>query len=119
MKLPSLPADTSTFVWGAGIGAIALAIVGFTYGGWVSASTAERLAVARGDAATVAALAPICVAQFQTDPKAAASLVTLKAKQSWEQADFVRLGGWAKMPGATGDPSSQVATACAEALVKK
>ena len=119
MKLPSLPADTSTFLWGAGIGAIALAIVGFTWGGWVSGSTAERLAVARGDAATVTALTPICVAQFRTDPKAAASLATLKEKKSWEQADFVRLGGWAKMPGATSDPTSEVTTACAEALLRK
>lgn len=102
-----------------GAGAIALAIAGFTWGGWVSGSTAERLALARGDAATVAALTPICVAQFQTDPKAAASLATLKGKKSWEQADFVRHGGWAKMPGATSDPSAEVATACAAALLSK
>ena len=29
--MPSLPADTSTFLWGAGTGALAL--VGFTWGG--------------------------------------------------------------------------------------
>ena len=50
MKIPSLPADTSTFLWGAAIGALAL--------------------------------------------------------------------GWATMPGATGEPSIEVANACAEALVK-
>ena len=74
MKMPSLPAETSTFLWGAGIGAVALAIVGFTWGGWLSGSGAERLADARADADTVAALTPICVAQFKRNPKADASL---------------------------------------------
>ena len=118
MKIPSLPADTGTFLWGAGIGALALAIVGFTWGGWVSRGSAERLAGERAQSATVAALLPICVAQFQSNPKAAASLAALKETKSWEQADFVRHGGWATMPGATGEPSHEVANACAEALAK-
>ena len=118
MKIPSLPADTSSFLWGAGIGALALAIVGFTWGGWLSRGAAERLAVARGESATVAALMPICVAQFNANPKAAERLATLKETKSWEQADFVRRGGWATMPGAIGEPSPELTNACAEALLK-
>ena len=118
MKMPSLPTDTSTFLWGAGIGAVALAIVGFTWGGWVSGGTAERLAGARAESATVAALTPICVAQFRSNPKAVASLAALKETRDWEQGDFVRHGGWATMPGATGEASHEVAKACAEVLIK-
>jgi hypothetical protein len=118
MKMPSLPADTGTFLWGAGAGALALGIVGFSWGGWLSGGTAERLAGARAEAATLAVLTPICVAQFRRNPKAATSLKTLKETKSWEQADFVRDGGWATMPGATGEPSRDVANACAEALTK-
>ena len=118
MKMPSLPADTSTFLWGAGSGALALAIVGFVWGGWVTGGSAERLAGARAEAATVAALTPICISQFQSNPKAAASLTTLKEAKSWEQGEFVRHGGWATMPGGTGEPNLAVANACAEALVK-
>jgi hypothetical protein len=118
MNLPKLPAETKPFLWGATAGAAALAIAGFTWLGWMTGATAERLAGARAEAATVSALAPICVSQFKASPKAQASLATLKQAQSWEQADYVRSGGWATMPGASGEPSREVAAACAEALTK-
>ena len=118
MTLPKLPAQTSPFLWGAAAGAIALAIVGFSWGGWVSGGTAEKLAAARADATLVAALVPICVSQFQQSPEAKARLAALKEVKSWEQGGYVITGGWARMPGATGEPNREVATACAEALNK-
>ena len=118
MNLPKLPAETSPFLWGATVGAIALAIAGFTWGGWVSGGTAERLAAARADTATLTALTPICVTQFNASPKARASLAALKETQSWQQAEYVQKGGWATMPGESGEPSRELAAACAEALTK-
>jgi hypothetical protein len=118
MNIPKLPAETSPFLWGAAAGAIALSITGFTWGGWVSAGTAEKMAVARADSAAVAALVPICVTQFQAGPRAKASLAALQSTQSWEQADYVRNGGWATMPGSKEEPSREVAAACAAALTK-
>jgi hypothetical protein len=117
MDMLKLPADTKPFLWGATAGAGVLAIAGFSWLGWVTGATAERLAGARADAATVSALAPICVSQFRASPKAPASLAALKEAKSWEQADYVREGGWATMPG-SGEPSREVAAACAEALTK-
>jgi hypothetical protein len=118
MNLPKLPIETKPFLWGAVAGAITLAIVGFTWGGWMTSTTVERLAGARADAAVVAALTPICVTQFQAGPAARASLAALKAVQSWEQADYVSKGGWATMPGDNAAPSREVAAACAAALIK-
>jgi len=118
MNLPKLPVETQPFLWGVAAGAIALAFIGFNWGGWMTGSTAERLAGARADGAIVAALTPICVTQFQAGPKARASLAALKETKTWEQADYVRDGGWATMPGATGEPNREVAAACAEALIK-
>ena len=118
MNIPKLPIQTTPFLWGAGAGAISLAIVGFGWGGWVTGGTADRLAGGRADQAIVAALAPICVAQFQASANAPASLAALKATQSWEQGSYVGKGGWATMPGSTAEPNRQVATACAEALNK-
>ena len=118
MNLPKLPADTSTFLWGAGVGAIAAAFIGFSWGGWMGKSSAERLASRRAETATLAALTPICVAQFNANPKAPAALVALKETKGFEQGDFVRHGGWATMPGAA-EPNREVAHACAEALVKQ
>jgi hypothetical protein len=113
-----IPEQTSPFIWGAVSGAVALAIVGFAWGGWVTGGTAEQLAAARADAATVAALAPICVSQFHTSPEAGARLATLKSTASWQQSDYVSQGGWATMPGSSAEPNRQVAAACAEALIK-
>jgi hypothetical protein len=118
MNLPKLPAETSPFLWGAAAGASALAIAGFAWGGWVTGATAERLAVSRADTAMVSALTPICVTQFQANPKARATLATLKATSTWEQAEYVSKGGWATMPGSTTEPMREVAAACAEALIK-
>jgi len=118
MNIPKLPAETKPFLWGAAAGAIALAFVGFNWGGWVTGGTSEKLAGARADEAMVAALTPICVAQFQKSPKAGVSLAALKETKSREQSDYVTKGGWATMPGSTAEPNRQVATACAEALNK-
>ena len=118
MNIPKLPTQTTPFLWGAVAGAIALAIFGFNWGGWVTGGTAEKAAVSRADVALVSALTPICVAQFQTSPKARVSLAALKETKSWEQADYVSKGGWATMPGSTAEPNREVASACAEALNK-
>jgi hypothetical protein len=122
MNIPKLPATTEPFLWGAVSGAIAISIVGFTWGGWVSGGTAEQLAAARADKAIVSSLVPICVAQFQTQqsPDAKGRLAALKATESWQQGEYVIKGGWATMPGAgtADEPNRDVASGCAEALNK-
>ena len=118
MTLTELRTQSGPFIWGAAAGAIALAIVGFTWGGWVTQATAEKRAVERADATLISALVPICVAQFRSGPEARARLATLKKTQSWEQGRYVSDGGWATMPGVAGEPNRDVASACAEALVK-
>ena len=118
MNIPSLPTQTTPFLWGAVAGAILLAIVGFSWGGWVTGSTAEKRADGRADEATLSALTPICVAQFQRSGDMPARLAALKEVKSWEQGDYVGKSGWATMPGSTAEPNRQVAMACAEALNK-
>jgi len=113
-----LPANTETFVWGAAAGAVGLAIVGFTLGGWMTSSTAQERMRASAQEATVAALAPICVAQFRKAPGAQASLAALKETDSWKQAGYVSNGGWATMPGGKAEANTEVAAACADALLK-
>ena len=118
MNMPKLPVETKPFLWGATAGAIALAIVGFSWGGGVTGGTSEKLAGSRADEAVVAALTPICVSQFRGSDKSKASLAALKDTQSWQQAEYVQSKGWATMPGAKAEPNRQVAQACAEALNK-
>ena len=113
-----IPASTETFLWGAAAGAVLLAIVGFSLGGWVTAGTAQDRMRASAQQAVVASLTPICVAQFRSDPKAKASLAALKETDSWKQAGYVSEAGWAKMPGSKEAADSGVAQACADVILK-
>ena len=109
-------ATTRSALWGAAAGAIALAIVGFSWGGWVTGGSAETLAKSRAATAVVAALTPICVEKFRQAADASANLVEMKkATYAWDQSKYVEKGGWATMPGST-EPNSAVAKACAESL---
>jgi hypothetical protein len=112
------PANTETFLWGAGAGAVVLAIIGFTLGGWMTAGTAQERIRASAQQAVVASLTPICVAQFRKDPRAKAGLAALKQTDSWKQAGYVSEAGWAKMPGSKDSADSDVAQACADVLLK-
>jgi hypothetical protein len=112
------PSETKPALWGAAGGAILLAIVGFTWGGWMTTSAANKLADQRADTAVVAILTPICVEKFQQNGEAIANLAALKKISStWEQGNFVEKGGWATRPGAS-SPDYILARACAEKLVQ-
>lgn len=109
-----IPVETKPALWGIAGGAIAMAIVGFSWGGWVTGGKAETDATQRANAAVVVALAPVCVAKFQGAPEVAANLAALKKVDSWSQGDFVEKGGWATLPGSNPpDQVSAVAKACA------
>ena len=112
-----IPLETKPALWGIAGGAIALAIVGFTWGGWVTGGRAEADATQRANAAVVVALAPVCVERFQRAPEVAANLAALKKADSWSQGDFVEKGGWATAPGSkASDQVSAVSRACASLL---
>jgi len=105
-------------LWGAVIGAIAVTIVGFSWLGWTLGSTAEQMANTRAEAATVAALGPVCAARFKAEADASIKLAEFKKiSPSWDQQSFIEKGGWATMPG-TDKPNAAVAGACAEILDK-
>lgn len=105
-------------VWGAVVGSVVTMIVGFSYGGWVTGGTADRLARQQADAAVTAALVPLCVAHSKADAAAPKRLAELRAMtSSYEQQQFVTKVGWATFPGSA-EPNSSVAEACASALLK-
>jgi hypothetical protein len=113
-----IPTWTKPGITGAIVGAIATMIIGFSQGGWYSGGSAERLAQQRSEVAVIEALVPICVSQSKLDPDTAAKLGQLVAmKSSYEQRDFVITSGWATMPAAN-EPNRDVASKCADALVK-
>lgn len=105
-------------IWGAVVGSILTMIVGFSWGGWTTGSTAHQMAVTQASAAVTAALVPICLAEEKADVARAKKLSELAAiTYSWERTDFVMKTGWATFPG-NGEPNRDVAEACASTLLK-
>lgn len=100
---------------GAAVGAAALAIVGFTWGGWVTGGTAKQMAADQARLEVVAALVPICIEQSSQDPQVVERLAQLKDAINYQRADMLMKAGWATMPGSS-DPNRNVAKACLEKL---
>lgn len=112
-----VPSELKPAAWGAVGGAIAIAVIGFSWGGWVTGGAADKAAKEAADSAIVRVLAPICAEKFQQQADAGAKLVDLMKASTWERGNFVEKGGWATMLGSS-SPSSGVARACAELLQK-
>ena len=111
------PTWTRSGLTGAGIGAVAVAILGFTWGGWVTASKAEVLAANRARAEVIAVLAPICVMQAKADPASTATIAKLKDTSRYARTAIVIDAGWATMPGAD-SADNGVASACMDKLAE-
>ena len=103
--------------WGLAIGSVLTMVVGFSWGGWTTSSTARRVADERSTTAVTAALVPVCVERSKADPSRAKKLVALRAlSSSYAQRDAVAEGGWATFGGS--QANTEVADACAVELLK-
>lgn len=110
-----MPSWLKPGLYGAGAGAVALAIVGFSWGGWMTEAKAEEMAATQSRLAVVAALVPICLEQSRQDPQEGAKLAKLKDANSYARGQMLMDVGWATMPGAE-VPDRSVARACASEL---
>jgi len=111
----NVPANTKPWIQGAVAGAIALAIVGFSWGGWVTGDTSAKNSAVASHDAVVAALAPICVDRFRGQSDATIRTADLVKASGWERGSIIEKSGYATMPGST-MADSDVARACAEIL---
>lgn len=98
-------------IYGAIGGAVLVAIVGFSWGGWMTSSSANTMAseMARNDVIT--AMIPVCVGLSRADPTREAQLASIRDVAAYRQRDAVMATGWATMPGADA-PSRDLAQAC-------
>jgi hypothetical protein len=112
----NLPKHTKPILWGAVIGAALCIGLGFTWGGWVTGSTARKDASVAAHNATVAALAPFCAERFRAQSDSAARLAELAKATTWERSTVVEKSGFAMMPGSTRS-DSDLARACVELLM--
>ena len=105
-------------LYGAVAGAVAISIAGFSWGGWVTGSSAREMAADQAKLEVVAALVPVCVEQSRVDPNVIATLASLKGETNYKRGDMLMKAGWATMPGST-DPDRNVAKACMEKLAEQ
>jgi len=90
-------------------------IVGFSWGGWVTGGTAQKMAEVKGEDAVVGRLAPFCVIRVNQDPRRDQKMKELKDISDWQKGDYVKKQGWATMPGEA-EPESKIADACAKLI---
>ena len=112
MQTPSMLQGESLtrLMQGAAAGAAAAIVIGFFWGGWSLASTADKMAKDRSELAVVAALAPVCADRFRALPDSDAKKTALSKVDSWKRRDefpkeFVTLPGEAY-------PNSTLVDAC-------
>jgi hypothetical protein len=110
-----LPEWTKPALLGAGAGAIALAVIGFNWGGWMTNSSAVEMSNEQSTAAMVAALTPYCIQMSKDDPKSFSVLAELKEASSYKRRGIVEKAGWATPLGAE-EPDRDLAEACQTAL---
>jgi len=95
---------------GAGAGAIALAIVGFSWGGWVTGGSAQDMARKAASSAVALALTPYCVDRAGA-VDAASVMTELKGATTYSRRGIVEKAGWATPLGAD-KPNTDLAQAC-------
>ena len=102
-------------VYGALCGAIVVTIIGFSWGGWMTGSSAAKFADDRSDAAVMAALVPVCVDRSTRDPDRAEKLATIQDASSYQKREAVMDTGCATLPGMN-EADRDLAQACIDGL---
>ncbi len=110
-----MPVWTKPALYGAVIGAIALASIGFIWGGWVTEGTAQKLSDTASVAAVSSALTPYCVALSKSDPRSEEILAEIKAASGFNKSRVIEKAGWATPLGAE-KPNTDLARSCGAAL---
>ena len=96
---------------------IATLIVGFGFGGWVTAGTAAETTEEAKATARHALATAICVEEFMQAADAGSRLKQLKDASWYERDDILAASGWATMPDRK-EPNIVVADMCATKLAE-
>ena len=108
------PTKTVVF-WSCVASIVITMIVGFSWGGWVTGGTAQKMAEVAATKAVVERLSLICLDQFSQDPDKAQKLIEFIETKAYQRDDYVTDQGWANMFGDE-KPDRNVAFACAKLI---
>ena len=113
-----LPKWTEPALYGAGAGAIALAIIGFNWGGWVTGGTSAEMSKKLSKSAVAEALTPYCLALSISDPSSIDIMKKLNEGTSYNKRGILEKAGWATPLGAS-EPDRALANSCLNAIENK
>ena len=102
-------------IYGALTGAVFVGVVGFSWGGWMTGSGANKMASEMAQDEVIAALLPFCLDMSRTDNERMAKLATIREATTYKRRDAVMEAGWATVPGSDG-PNRDLAKACIDGL---
>lgn len=102
-------------IYGAVIGAVFVGIVGFTWGGWVTGGSANKMAMAMAHDDVIAALVPVCVGMSRSDADRAMKIAAIQEASNYQRRGALMETGWATVPGSE-EPNRDLAQACVAAL---
>lgn len=98
-------------IYGAAVGAIAIIVVGFAWGGWSTRSGADEMAQELAADEVIKAMVPVCLYMSDADPERAAKRANLQALSEFDRRNAMLETGWATPPG-TDKPDRTLAEAC-------
>ena len=111
----TFPEWTKPGIYGAAVGAIAISILGFSWGGWTTAGSAEEMAQDHAADEVTLAMVPVCLNMSEADPERLAKLALIQEASGFSRSRVMMETGWATLPG-TEKPSRDLAQACVEGL---
>lgn len=111
----TFPEWTKPGIYGAVVGAIVISILGFSWGGWKTANSAQEMADSQAKEEVTQAMVPICLQNATADTDRVAKLAAIKAASGFNRSKAVMEAGWATLPG-TEEPNRDLARACIEGL---
>ena len=111
----TFPEWTKPGIYGAFAGALVISILGFTWGGWTTSGTAQKMAQKFATDEVTLAMVPVCLNRSAADPERLTKLTTIKDTSGFNRSKAMMDTGWATLPGADA-PSRELARACIEGL---
>ena len=84
---------------GAAVGVVASMVIGFSWGGWMTGGTANKLAADQADTAVMRLYAGLCGESPAEQRCESESGNPKKISTNWEQGEYLEKGGSARPPG--------------------
>ncbi len=111
----TFPEWTKPGIYGAIIGAVAVSIIGFNFGGWMTGGNADKMAKMHANDEVAQAMVPVCLGMSASDPQRVAKLATIREAKGYNRRNEIMKTGWATLPG-TDTPNRALAEACIDGL---